>query len=185
MSESSDTRDVSFSPRERRQCQQCGAYCHNDDTACWFCKREFSQPTVPPLRPGQFSLLALIGAMTAAAVGMGIFLFSPVLAIVIAAFLIAALIRLAVVESRVTTTSNRSYPAPFLWRFFVSLMLVFLAAIATTVAFVVGCFAAAMLSVNSRPIPDVPLWPIGLGFVVGLVLAGAVLWATRHVTMAD
>jgi hypothetical protein len=139
---------------------------------------------VPPLRPGQFSLLGLIGAMTAAAVGMGIFLFSPVLAIVIAAFFIAALIRLAVVESLVTP-SNRRYPAPFLWRFFVSLMLVFLAAIATTVAFVVGCFAAAMLSVTSRPIPDVPLWPIGLGFVVGLVLAGAVLWATRHVTMAD
>jgi hypothetical protein len=185
MSESSDTRDARLVPLERKQCQRCGAFCRNDETACWFCQRDFAQPWAPPLRRGQFSLFGLMGVMTAVAIGMGIFAFSPALAVVIVLFSVAALVRLAVVESLAVASSTRRFPAHFAWRFFASLMLVFLAAIAGAITFVVGCFASALLATNSRPIPDFPIWPIGLSFVLGLVIAGWVLWVTRHVTMTD
>lgn len=186
MSDTPRITEAPISPHERRECQRCGAYCANSDTSCWFCKRDFSLPVAPPLRPGQFSLAALVGAMTAIAVWLGIFLFSPALAIVIVLFSGAALVRLAVVEELQVVSGTRHVPAHFAWRFFVSLMLTLLAAVVAAAAFVLGCFASALMATDSGPpMPDFPLWPIGLGFVFSLIFAGLFLWGTRHVTFSE
>ncbi|MEX2027041.1 MAG: hypothetical protein WEH44_07065, partial [Pirellulaceae bacterium] len=71
--------------------------------------------------------------------------------------------------------------------FLVSLAIVFYAALMAAVTFVLGCFMSAALTpaAGGPPMPDFPIWPIGLGFFLGLFLAGCLLWATRDLPMSN
>ena len=176
-----------FPPRQRRECSRCGAYCRNEETTCWFCQRKFSDSNSPPLKPGQFSLSNLFTATTIVALALGLFHFSPPLAIVVFLFCAAAVVRMAVVETIRAGNPPRRWSGPVWQLFLVSLAIVFLAAVVVVVSFGFGCTLAAALTSDhgGRPIPDFPVWPIGTGFFLGLFLAGCLLWLTRELPMSD
>ncbi len=177
MNESSAAADP-ISPRERRQCSRCGAYCRNEDEECRYCQRNFSR-SGRPLKAGQFSLATLLGAMTGVAVWLGLYLFSPPLAIGIGLFCGAAIGRMLVVEA-MHSGEHRS-AAPLWLSFVVSLAIVFWTAALFFLVFGLGCFASVSLlsAGGGRPIPDYPLWPIALGFLLALTLSCVLLWSTR------
>ena len=174
-------------PRERRECSQCGAYCGNEETTCWFCGRSFSQPNSPPLQSGQFSLWNLFTATTLVAAALGLFLFSPPLALAVFLFCAVAVVRMAVVETIRAGNPPRRWQGPLWQTFLVSLAIMFWTAIVAIVPFGFGCTLAAALSSDrgGPPIPDFPIWPIGTGFFLGLLLAGGLLWVTRDLPMSD
>jgi len=181
MSGSSDIRDARLSPLERKQCSRCGAYCHNADMSCWFCKRQFLQSEGEPLRPGQFSMATLFGVMTTVAVGLGLLMFSPPLAVIVYFFCALAAVRMWVVEGIRAAYGSPRRTGHFVLHFAASFGLAVLAAFSWFILLFIGFVIAGMRADGL----DLELWPVGGGFVLGLILAAWILWLTRRVPMAE
>ena len=180
MSESLDHRDVRLSPLERKQCSRCGAYCHNTEMSCWFCNRDFSQPSGEPMRPVQFSLATLFVVMTLTAVVLAIFLVSPPLAIILSLFCAGALVRMGILET-VRAARGARRAGHFVLDFATSLGVVALAVFCWFIPLFLGFVMAAIRT----DVSDFGLWSIGGGFLLGLIFAAWILWLTRRVPPTD
>jgi hypothetical protein len=141
-------------------------------------------PESPSLsrKPGQFSIGTVLVVTAMFAVALAGFQSSLGMGIGLMLLVLGAILRTAIVEGLRARDRSLETSTSVISEVFMSVPLLMLAAAAGSVVFWLGClvaFALVMQGPGPAP-PNIPLWPIGVGCVLGIVAAGFVLWLTRN-----
>jgi hypothetical protein len=131
----------------------------------------------------QFSIETLLLVMTLIAVLAGLFHYSPGLAVTLIVVSIPALVRTVFVGRREKRRGQRVTAGGKIGHFLLSLVIMYAVWVAATMAFVVAavgtCFAAiAASNASDEMATGVAIGGLILSAVVGLFVAGLLLWAT-------
>ncbi len=175
-------------------CPSCGAGSEPDRTHCWLCfaPLDAPPPAVPAIvvderlavaNPAQFSIATILLVTTLVAVLLGLFRLSPGLGVVLVIFSVPALVRTVYVGRREKNRGQRVSTGGKIGHFFLSLVIMYAVWTAASTAFFVAaigtCFAAiATSNVSEEAATGVGIAGLILSVVVGLVVAGVILWAT-------
>jgi len=171
------------------RCPECGAELAAGRARCWLCERKVSEaeignPYASP-RPTaenlgvQFSLASLFLITTLAAVGLGLFLLSPGLGILLGVFAIPALVRTFIDVTQYKRGGVRVGIVGKLASFALSLMVVGAVAIAGGVAFFTVCLIGAGAAEAGGSGSEWMGPVVAAASLAGLGAAGVLFWVTR------
>ena len=174
-------------------CPSCGAGTEPERTHCWLCHAplDAAPPVVATVvdeklaaaNPAQFSIATILLVTTLVAVLLGVFRLNVALGVVLVIFSVPALVRTASVARREQRHGQRVSTAGKIGHFFLSLLIMYGVWTAASTAFMIAaigtCFAAIATSNASEQVAmGVGIVGLILSLVLGLVAAGAILWAT-------
>jgi len=176
-------------------CPSCGAGTEPDRTHCWLCHAPLdvvpaqAVPAVPPdpklaaANPAQFSIATVLLVTTLVAVLLGVFRLNAGLGVMLLVLAVPALVRTASVARREKRHGQRITTGGKIGHFFLSLLIMYGVCTAATSAFTIAamgtCLAALATSSASEGVATgVAIVGVILSLIVGLVAAGAILWAT-------
>lgn len=138
-----DHRDQVAGKVERRSCPRCRRECRLDETFCLSCDQDLSQPALPRLGWGQFSLTFLLGLMATVAVALGVYRWSPDVAIGLWIVLLPALGRTGLAAYLRRRHGGQLSPR--------RLGLTFLVSLAAMIPVLTIAFAGSLLGILTSP----------------------------------
>ncbi|HUE74377.1 MAG TPA: hypothetical protein VMP01_26075 [Pirellulaceae bacterium] len=175
-------------------CPSCGAGTSPDQTKCWLCYAPLDEPPpalpavviderVAAANPSQFSIETILLVTTLAAVLLGLFRYSPGLAVMLIIFSVPALVRTVFVGRREKRRGQRVTAGGKIGHFLLSLVIMYAVWVAASTAFFIAaigtCFAAiAASSASEEMAVGVGIAGLIVSAVVGLFVAGLLLRAT-------
>lgn len=175
-------------------CPSCGAGTAPDQTKCWLCYAPLDAP--PPAllavviderlaaaRSSQFSIETILLVTTLVAVLLGLFRYSPGLAVMLIIFSVPALVRTVFVGRREKRRGQRVSAGGKIGHFLLSLVIMYAVWVAASTAFFIAavgtCFAAIAASNASEEMAvGVGIAGLIVSALVGLVVAIMLLKVT-------